>query len=254
MRRAWDQRGERHRVARGGRPAIRGAITSRNLCHVTQAVWQQGASCSSTIALWRGESGVRRGHSRARDGPCYGRDSRKSAGAEKGARTWQIAFKEFLHSARELVPKGFVGEAEVQQAIQYVSEAVAAIYNNYRTDVSETRHAIQTRLEGAKWPEFPELSEIACSSGPNSRAVAAEPLVKTLAEMAHELGTMAPSKDSIGREVALKEARISLMREGWKPEWGNYDDFLRWVTKGAARDPSPATISAAAAIYRGQAK
>jgi hypothetical protein len=41
------------------------------------------------------------------------------------------------------------------------------------------------------------------------------------------------------------------MHDGWKPEWGNYDDFLRWVTEQAARDPPPPSIATAAAIYRG---
>jgi hypothetical protein len=167
----------------------------------------------------------------------------------------ESGLRAFCDSVDDVVPsKGFLDEvvkAAAEPVINAVSEGVAAIYNNYRKDDAETRHAIQIKLEAAKWPEY---GEVACNTAASSRAVAAVPLLKTLAEMASELEAMAPSKERIHREVALKEARISLMHDGWKPGWGNYDDFLRWVTEQAARDPPPPSIATAAAIYRGQAK
>ena len=175
---------------------------------------------------------------------------------EAELKTGESGLRDFCKSVSDVVPsKGFFDEvvkAAVEPAINALSEGVATLYNNRRKDTAATRQAIQTQLEAAKWPEFDEVASSSREAAASSRVVA--PFVKTLADMANELETMAPSKERIHREVALKEARISLMHDGWKPEWGNYDDFLRWVTEQAARDPPPQSIATAAAIYRGQAK
>jgi hypothetical protein len=45
----------------------------------------------------------------------------------------------------------------IEPAVQALSEAVAAIYNNHRKDNALTRETIKTQLEAAKWPNFVEL-------------------------------------------------------------------------------------------------
>ena len=45
----------------------------------------------------------------------------------------------------------------IEPAVQAVSQAIAAIYNNHRKDNALTRETIKTQLEAAKWPNFPEL-------------------------------------------------------------------------------------------------
>lgn len=162
--------------------------------------------------------------------------------------------KAFCNSVQDLLPsKGFSAEVvklwiePLEKIIETLSKGVAALYENHRDDDAATRQAIRVLLEHARWPEF---AEPPCSS---AREVAAAPLVKTLADMANELNAV-PFKERIRREEALQEARISLMHEGWRPEWGDYGDFLRWVTEQGARDPPPASAAMAAAIYRGQAK
>ena len=50
--------------------------------------------------------------------------------------------------------------------------------------------------------------------------------------------------------VALREAKLSIMRESWKSEWGNYERFHLWVTEEAEAEPVPAEIIDAVAFYR----
>ena len=40
-----------------------------------------------------------------------------------------------------------------------LSDAVAALYNNFRADDELTRKTIQTQLEAARWPDFAEVQE-----------------------------------------------------------------------------------------------
>ena len=42
----------------------------------------------------------------------------------------------------------------IEQLLKPLSDAVAALYNNYRTDNELTRKTIQTQLEAARWPDF----------------------------------------------------------------------------------------------------
>ena len=45
----------------------------------------------------------------------------------------------------------------IEPAVQAVSQAIAAIYNNHRKDNALTRETIKTQLEATKWPNFAEL-------------------------------------------------------------------------------------------------
>jgi hypothetical protein len=47
---------------------------------------------------------------------------------------------------------------------------------------------------------------------------------------------------------------MRLMREAWKPEWGNYEVFKRWVYDEAEGDPPPVSVKRAVATYRGRAE
>ena len=44
----------------------------------------------------------------------------------------------------------------IEPAVQALSEAVAAIYNDHRNDNALTRETIKTQLEAARWPSFVE--------------------------------------------------------------------------------------------------
>ncbi len=88
-------------------------------------------------------------------------------------------------------------------------------------------------------------------ASPEQGSVAREPVIKSLAEMAAELhakGSAEPKK-----EIALREARVCLMREIWKKEWGEISDFRTWVYEEAERDPPSPRINRAVAVYRGTA-
>jgi len=47
----------------------------------------------------------------------------------------------------------------IEQLQKPLSDAVAALYNNHRTDNELTRKTIQTQLEAARWPDFAEVKE-----------------------------------------------------------------------------------------------
>jgi hypothetical protein len=50
-----------------------------------------------------------------------------------------------------------IAKAAIQPFLKMLSEGVAALYNNYRTDDALTRRTIQTQLEAARWPAFSEV-------------------------------------------------------------------------------------------------
>jgi hypothetical protein len=47
----------------------------------------------------------------------------------------------------------------IEQLQKPLSDAVAALYNNYRTDNELTRKSIQTQLEAARWLDFAQVKE-----------------------------------------------------------------------------------------------
>ena len=52
---------------------------------------------------------------------------------------------------------GDILKGAIEQLQKPLSDAVAALYNNYRTDNELTRKTIQTQLEAARWPDFAEV-------------------------------------------------------------------------------------------------
>ena len=52
---------------------------------------------------------------------------------------------------------GDILKGAIEQLLKPLSDAVAAIYNNYRADNELTRKTIQTQLEAAHWPDFAQV-------------------------------------------------------------------------------------------------
>ncbi len=50
--------------------------------------------------------------------------------------------------------------------------------------------------------------------------------------------------------IALREAKLALMREVWRVEWGDYTVFHLWVTEQFEQDPPPEGFEDVAAYYR----
>ena len=50
--------------------------------------------------------------------------------------------------------------------------------------------------------------------------------------------------------IAVREAKLALMREVWSPEWGDYTVFHLWVTEQFEQDPPPQGYEDVAAFYR----
>ena len=128
-----------------------------------------------------------------------------------------------------------------------VSRPLEATHKNEERKDSSIVKVDQENLKGMNKPHP------AAGSEPRVREVQVERAVNTLAELANQLATADPSQARIDKEVDLREARICLMREYWKAEWGDREDFLRWVTAQPG-DPPPDSRAPAAAIYRGPAK
>jgi hypothetical protein len=62
-----------------------------------------------------------------------------------------------------------------------------------------------------------------------------------------------PRGDRLDRQIAVKEAKLAIMREVWdEASWGDYDAFHRWVTVAAGSGPPPAGSEAAAALFLGE--
>jgi ABC-type phosphate transport system substrate-binding protein len=72
---------------------------------------------------------------------------------------------EFCGEVADLVPSDAgkkdiltdITKAAIEPLLKMLSDGVAALYNNYRTDDALTRRTIQTQLEAARWPAFSEV-------------------------------------------------------------------------------------------------
>jgi hypothetical protein len=84
---------------------------------------------------------------------------------EAKLKTGASGLADLCHGVADLVPrdsgqKGIVADlakSAIDPVIKALSDGVAALYNNHRTDKALTRQTIQTQLEAAKWPGFGEV-------------------------------------------------------------------------------------------------
>jgi len=81
--------------------------------------------------------------------------------------------------------------------------------------------------------------------------VAREPVIRALSGLATEVASAPPGSQRNERQIALREARMSLMLQSWRPEWGSPDVFSRWVYDEAEQDPPPASVKRAVIVFRG---
>lgn len=56
--------------------------------------------------------------------------------------------------------------------------------------------------------------------------------------------------DLLDTTIAIREAKLALMREVWDPQWGEYDRFHRWVTEQFEQNPPPEGLENAAAYFQ----
>jgi hypothetical protein len=72
---------------------------------------------------------------------------------------------EFCATVRNLLPNTAgqknivtdIAKTAIEPLFKMLSDGVAALYNNYRSDNALTRRTIQTQLEAARWPPFSEV-------------------------------------------------------------------------------------------------
>jgi hypothetical protein len=91
-------------------------------------------------------------------------DSLPSLQGKLGSGASQLA--EFCDGVTKILPPAPTGQkseaADLAKAVlealaKPLSDAVAAIYNNYRSDQSLVRATIKTQLEAARWPDFAQV-------------------------------------------------------------------------------------------------
>lgn len=51
-------------------------------------------------------------------------------------------------------------------------------------------------------------------------------------------------------QIAVKEAKLALLREAWSSEWGDYDRFHRWITERFGQGTAPEGLELAVQLYR----
>jgi hypothetical protein len=72
---------------------------------------------------------------------------------------------EFCATVRNLLPNTAgqknivtdIAKTAIEPLFKMLSDGVAALYNNHRSDDALTRRTIQTQLEAARWPAFSEV-------------------------------------------------------------------------------------------------
>jgi hypothetical protein len=89
------------------------------------------------------------------------------------------------------------------------------------------------------------------AAAPAAAAVAREPVVRALALLAVDVAQTPPGPQRNDRQIALREARVTLMQQAWRGDWGSPEVFTRWVYDEAEQDPPPASVKRAVAVYRG---
>jgi hypothetical protein len=81
-------------------------------------------------------------------------------------------------------------------------------------------------------------------------SVKRETVIGHLNRIAAEANASKSGSELLDTTIAVREAKLALMREIWKPDWGDYATFHRWVTEQFERDPSPDGTHDAVAYFR----
>ena len=50
--------------------------------------------------------------------------------------------------------------------------------------------------------------------------------------------------------IAIREAKLALMREAWDPQWGAYEEFQQWVTVQFEQNPPPEGLEDVASYFQ----
>jgi len=75
-------------------------------------------------------------------------------------------------------------------------------------------------------------------------------IIKRLNKIAADANAAQSGTELLDTTIAVREAKLAVMREIWKPEWGEYTDFHRWVVEQFESNPPPDKLSSAAAYFR----
>lgn len=81
-------------------------------------------------------------------------------------------------------------------------------------------------------------------------SITRETVIGYLNKIAAEANATKSGSELLDRTIAVREAKLALMREIWKPDWGDYGTFHRWVTEQFERDPPPDGTRNAVAYFR----
>jgi hypothetical protein len=75
-------------------------------------------------------------------------------------------------------------------------------------------------------------------------------VISRLNQIASEAKTTQNGSSLLDTTIAVREAKLALMRELWIPEWGDYGVFHDWVTEQLEQNPPPEGSEDVAAYFQ----
>ena len=77
-----------------------------------------------------------------------------------------------------------------------------------------------------------------------------ETIIKRLNQISTKAASSQNGAELLDTTIAIREAKLAIMRENWKTQWGDYALFHRWVTEQFERDPPPDGVKEAALYFK----
>lgn len=81
-----------------------------------------------------------------------------------------------------------------------------------------------------------------------------EPVLAGLDRALASAGDLDDVTAQLDIEMAIREAKLALLRERWDPAWGPYEVFRAWVVEAAARGEPPSEVAEVGALFLGKAR
>ncbi len=75
-------------------------------------------------------------------------------------------------------------------------------------------------------------------------------VISRLNKISEDAAEVQQGPELLDTTIAVREAKLALMREVWQPEWGEYTVFHLWVTEQFEQDPPPQGYEDVAAFFR----
>ncbi len=95
---------------------------------------------------------------------------------------------------------------------------------------------------------------VQAETSPAGASIATEIVLRGLDAALDDAAGLGDSSRRLDIELAVREAKLALLRERWDADWGPYPVFHRWVVEEAARGAPPTEVALPAALFRDGAR